>query len=488
MGKPTGFLEFERLSETYEKPDARKQHYREFVAVLEDAAAEQQGARCMDCGIPFCNNGCPVNNIIPDWNDLVYHGQWQDAINVLHSTNNFPEFTGRICPAPCEAACTLGINAAPVGIKSIERAIIDKAWASGWVLPQPAETKTGKRVAIIGSGPAGLAAAQQLARVGHDVTVFEKSDRIGGLLGYGIPDFKMEKTLIDRRVKQMEAEGVTFKTKVLVGHKDLPAGINNDAETFVTADELKKDFDAVILAAGSEVPRDLPVPGRELKGIFAALEFLIPQNKEVQQGKANPINVKGKHVIVIGGGDTGSDCVGTSNRHGAASVIQFELMPMPPEQEDKPLVWPYWPIKLRTSTSHDEGCSRDFAVATKEFITDGKGNVKALKAVRLDWQGGKMTEVAGSEFELPCDAAFLAMGFVNPVGGLLDAFGVEKDARQNAKATTDGDGCYKTNVDKVFAAGDVRRGQSLVVWAIREGRQCARAVDEFLMGSTMLPR
>ena len=314
------------------------------------------------------------------------------------------------------------------------------------------------------------------------------SDRVGGLLGYGIPDFKMEKTLIDRRVKQMEAEGVTFKTKVLVGHKDLPKGINNDAEAFVSAEELKKDFDAVILAAGSEVPRDLPVPGRELKGIYAALEFLIPQNKEVQQGKANPINVKGKHVIVIGGGDTGSDCVGTSNRHGAASVTQFELMPMPPEQEDKPLVWPYWPIKLRTSTSHDEGCTRDFAVGTKEFVTDGKGNVKALKAVRLDWQGGKMTEVAGSEFELPCDAAFLAMGFVNPVGGLLDAFGVEKDARQNAKATTDGADCYKTNIDKVFAAGDVRRGQSLVVWAIREGRQCAREVDQFLMGSTMLPR
>ena len=488
MGKPTGFLEFERVSETYEKPEARKQHYREFVAVLEDGAAEQQGARCMDCGIPFCNNGCPVNNIIPDWNDLVYHGQWQDAINVLHSTNNFPEFTGRICPAPCEAACTLGINVEPVGIKSIERAIIDKAWASGWVVPQPPQTKTGKRVAIIGSGPAGLAAAQQLARAGHDVTVFEKSDRIGGLLGYGIPDFKMEKTLIDRRVQQMEAEGVTFKTKVLVGHKDLPKGINNDAETFVSADVLKKDFDAVILAAGSEVPRDLPVPGRELNGIYAALEFLIPQNKEVQQGKANPINVKGKHVIVIGGGDTGSDCVGTSNRHGAASVTQFELMPMPPEHEDKPLVWPYWPIKLRTSTSHDEGCTRDFAVATKEFVTDGKGNVKALKAVRLDWQGGKMTEVAGSEFELPCDAAFLAMGFTNPVGGLLDAFGVEKDARQNAKATTDGDGCYKTNVDKVYAAGDVRRGQSLVVWAIREGRQCAREVDQFLMGSTLLPR
>lgn len=488
MGKPTGFLEFERISEPYEKPEARKQHYREFVAVLEDAAAQQQGARCMDCGIPFCNNGCPVNNIIPDWNDLVYHGQWQEAINVLHSTNNFPEFTGRICPAPCEAACTLGINAAPVGIKSIERAIIDKAWASGWVVPQPPQVKTGKRVAIIGSGPAGLAAAQQLARVGHDVTVFEKSDRIGGLLAYGIPDFKMEKTLVDRRVKQMEAEGVTFKTKILVGHKDLPAGINSDAETFVSADALKKDFDAVILAAGSEVPRDLPVPGRELKGIYAALEFLIPQNKEVQQGKANPINVKGKHVIVIGGGDTGSDCVGTSNRHGAASVTQFELMPMPPEQEDKPLVWPYWPIKLRTSSSHDEGCSRDFAVATKEFVTDGQGNVKALKAVRLDWQGGKMAEVAGSEFELPCDAAFLAMGFTNPVGGLLDAFGVEKDARQNAKASTDGEGCYRTNVDKVFAAGDVRRGQSLVVWAIREGRQCAREVDQFLMGSSMLPR
>ena len=418
----------------------------------------------------------------------MYHGKWREAIDVLHSTNNFPEFTGRICPAPCEAACTLGINVLPVGIKSIERAIIDKAWASGWVVPQPASSKTGKRVAIIGSGPAGLAAAQQLARVGHDVTVFEKSDRIGGLLGYGIPDFKMEKAMIDRRVTQLEAEGVTFKTKVLVGSKELPAGINNDAESFVSAEQLQKDFDAVILAAGSEVPRDLPVPGRELTGVYAALEFLIPQNKEVQQGKANPINVKGKHVIVIGGGDTGSDCVGTSNRHGAASVTQFELMPMPPEQEHKPLVWPYWPIKLRTSTSHDEGCSRDFAVATKEFVTDGKGNVKALKAVRLDWQGGKMTEVAGSEFELPCDAAFLAMGFTNPVGGLLEAFGVDKDARQNAKATTDGEGCYKTNVAKVFAAGDVRRGQSLVVWAIREGRQCARSVDEFLMGSSLLPR
>lgn len=488
MGKPTGFMEFERLSEGYDPVEQRLKHYKEFVHTLNDEDAKTQGARCMDCGIPFCNNGCPVNNIIPDWNDLVYKGNWKQALEVLHSTNNFPDFTGRICPAPCEAACTLGINAAPVGIKSIEHFIIDKGWESGWVVPQPPKSKTGKKVAIVGSGPAGLAAAQQLARVGHDVTVFEKSDRIGGLLGYGIPDFKLEKTVIDRRVAQMEAEGVVFKTKTIIASKELPAGINNDAATFISADQLKKDFDAVILAAGAEVPRDLPVPGRELKGIHAALEFLIPQNKEVQQGKANPINVKGKHVIVIGGGDTGSDCVGTSNRQGAASVTQFELMPMPPEQENKALTWPYWPYKLRTSSSHDEGCTRDFAVATKGFVDDGQGKVKALKAVRLDWKDGKMSEVAGSEFELPCDNAFLAMGFTNPVGGLLDAFGVEKDARQNAKATTDGDGCYKTNVDKVYAAGDVRRGQSLVVWAIREGRQAAREVDAFLMGTTTLPR
>jgi glutamate synthase (NADPH/NADH) small chain len=488
MGKPTGFMEFERLSEAYEPVEKRLKHYKEFVHALTDEEAKVQGARCMDCGIPFCNTGCPVNNIIPDWNDLVYHGNWRQALDVLHSTNNFPDFTGRICPAPCEAACTLGINAAPVGIKSIEHFIIDKGWEMGWVVPQPPKTKTGKRVAVVGSGPAGLAAAQQLARVGHDVTVFEKNDRLGGLLAYGIPDFKMEKTLVDRRVAQMEAEGVKFRTKVIVGSKDVPAGIINDATEFVSAEQLKQDFDAVILAAGSEVPRDLPVPGRDLKGIYAALEFLIPQNKEVQQGKANPINVKGKHVIVIGGGDTGSDCVGTSNRHGAASVTQFELMPMPPEHEDKPLVWPYWPYKLRTSSSHDEGCERDFAVATKALIDDGKGNVKALRAVRVEWKDGKMSEVAGSEFELPCDAAFLAMGFTNPVGALLDAFGVEKDARQNARATTDGDGCYRTSVDGVFAAGDVRRGQSLVVWAIREGRQAAREVDAFLMGTTTLPR
>lgn len=488
MGKPTGFMEFERLNEAYDPVEQRLKHYKEFVHTLNDEDAKIQGARCMDCGIPFCNNGCPVNNIIPDWNDLVYRGNWKQALDVLHSTNNFPDFTGRICPAPCEAACTLGINAAPVGIKSIEHFIIDKGWEMGWVVPQPPKAKTGKKIAIVGSGPAGLAAAQQLARVGHDVTVFEKNDRIGGLLAYGIPDFKMEKTLVDRRVAQMEAEGVRFRTKVIVGSKDVPAGIVNDASEFVSAEQLKKDFDAIILAAGSEVPRDLPVPGRELKGIYAALEFLIPQNKEVQQGKANPINVKGKHVVVIGGGDTGSDCVGTSNRHGAASVTQFELMPMPPEQEDKPLVWPYWPYKLRTSSSHNEGCERDFAVATKAFVDDGKGAVKALKAVRIEWKDGKMSEVAGSEFELPCDAAFLAMGFTNPVGALVDAFGAEKDARQNAKASTDGEGCYRTNVDKVFAAGDVRRGQSLVVWAIREGRQAAREVDIFLMGSTTLPR
>ena len=488
MGKPTGFLEYERLSEAYAPVEQRVKHYKEFVVTLSDEEAAKQGARCMDCGIPFCNNGCPVNNIIPDWNDLVYRGNWKEAIEVLHSTNNFPDFTGRICPAPCEAACTLNINTDAVGIKSIEHAIIDKAWANGWVVPQPSATKTGKKVAIVGSGPAGLAAAQQLARVGHDVTVFEKSSRIGGLLGFGIPDFKLDKSVIDRRVEQLQAEGVTFRTQVLVGDKNLPAGINNDATEFVSADQLKADFDAVILAAGSEVPRDLPVPGRELKGIHAALEFLIPQNKEVQQGIANPINVKGKHVVVIGGGDTGSDCVGTSNRHGAASVTQFELMPMPPEQENKALTWPNWPYKLRTSSSHEEGCSRDFAVATKGFVGDGQGNVKALKAVRLDWKDGRMEEVAGSEFEIPCDAAFLAMGFTNPVGALLDAFGVDKDARNNAKATTDGEGCYRTNVDKVFAAGDVRRGQSLVVWAIREGRQAAREVDAFLMGSSLLPR
>jgi glutamate synthase (NADPH/NADH) small chain len=488
MGKPTGFLEFQRLSEAYEPVEKRVKHYKEFVAHLSDDDAKVQGARCMDCGIPFCNTGCPVNNIIPDWNDLVFRGNFKQALEVLHSTNNFPEFTGRICPAPCEAACTLNINVAPVGIKSIEHFIIDKGWENGWVKPQVAAQKTGKKVAVVGSGPAGLAAAQQLARAGHDVTVFEKNSRIGGLLRYGIPDFKLDKSIIDRRMQQMEAEGVKFRTKVVVGSKDMAAGIINDATDVVTAEQLNKEFDAVVLAGGSEVPRELPIPGRELKGTYAALEFLIPQNKEVAGDGANPINVKGKHVVVIGGGDTGSDCVGTSNRHGAASVTQFELMPMPPEQENTALTWPYWPYKLRTSSSHEEGVERDFAVATKELVGDGKGGIKALKAVRVEWKDGKMSEVPGSEFELKADYVFLAMGFTNPVSPMLEAFGVTKDNRGNAKASTDGVGCYATNVPKVFAAGDVRRGQSLVVWAIREGRQAAREVDAFLMGKSDLPR
>ena len=488
MGKPTGFLEFQRLSEAYEPVEKRVKHYKEFVAHLSDDDAKVQGARCMDCGIPFCNTGCPVNNIIPDWNDLVFRGNFKQALEVLHSTNNFPEFTGRICPAPCEAACTLNVNTEAVGIKSIEHFIIDKGWENGWVKPQLAAQKTGKKVAVVGSGPAGLAAAQQLARAGHDVTVFEKNTRIGGLLRYGIPDFKLDKAIIDRRMQQMEAEGVKFRTKVVVGSKDMPAGIINDATEIVTAEQLNKEFEAVVLAGGAEVPRELPIPGRELKGTYAALEFLIPQNKEVAGDGANPINVKGKHVVVIGGGDTGSDCVGTSNRHGAASVTQFELMPMPPEQENKELTWPYWPYKLRTSSSHEEGVERDFAVATKELVSDGKGGIKALKAVRVEWKDGKMSEVAGSEFELKADYVFLAMGFTNPVSPMLEAFGVTKDNRGNAKATTDGIGCYATNVAKVFAAGDVRRGQSLVVWAIREGRQCAREVDLFLMGKSDLPR
>ena len=487
MGKPTGFLEFQRLSEAYAPVEERLKHYKEFVATLSDDDASKQGARCMDCGIPFCTNGCPVNNVIPDWNDLVFRGKWKEAIEVLHSTNNFPDFTGRICPAPCEAACTLNINIDAVGIKSIEHAIIDKAWESGWVVPQPPKTKTGKKVAIVGSGPAGLAAAQQLARVGHDVTVFEKSSRLGGLLRYGIPDFKMEKSHIDRRIAQMEAEGVTFRTKVCVGAKPATTGINDDAVEVISAAQLKSDFDAVLLAAGSEVPRDLPVPGRQLEGVHFALEFLVPQNKEVAGDNKNPISAAGKHVIVIGGGDTGSDCVGTSNRHGAASVTQFEVMPEPPKEENRPLTWPYWPIKLRTSSSHEEGCQREFAVSTKEFIGE-HGKVKALRTVELEWKGGKPSEVPGSERVLPADLVLFAMGFTNPVASLLESFGVDKDGRGNAKATTDGDGCYATNVTKVFAAGDVRRGQSLVVWAIREGRQAAREVDTFLMGSSELPR
>ena len=473
MGKVTGFMEFERLHEAAEKPQERLKHWREFVGHLTEKDAATQGARCMDCGTPFCMSGCPINNIIPDWNDLVFKQNWQQALDTLHSTNNFPEFTGRVCPAPCEAACTLNINNDPVGIKSIEHAIIDKGWESGWVKPQPAAAKTGKRVAVIGSGPAGMACAQQLGRAGHDVVVFEKSDRIGGLLRYGIPDFKMEKHLIDRRVEQMRAEGVEFRVSQHVGGN-------------VPAQKLLAEFDAVVVAGGAEQPRDLPVPGRELAGVHFAMDFL-PQQNKVVAGDKLPAQMKatGKHVIVIGGGDTGSDCVGTSNRHGAASITQFELLPQPPEKENKSMIWPYWPVKLRTSSSHEEGCSRDWSVATKRF--EGKdGKVEKLIAARVEWKDGKMQEVPGSEFTLKADLVLLAMGFIGPVaGGLLEQLGVTKDNRGNVKADTDS---YKTSVGKVFAAGDMRRGQSLVVWAIREGRQCARAVDEFLMGSSELPR
>ena len=491
MGKVTGFMEYERLDEGYEPVPARLKNYKEFVIALNADQAKQQGARCMDCGTPFCNNGCPVNNVIPDFNDLVYRGQpqdWQNAITVLHSTNNFPEFTGRICPAPCEAACTLNVNDDAVGIKSIEHAIIDRAWAEGWVKPQPAAVKTGQRVAVVGSGPAGLAAAQQLARVGHEVTVFEKNDRVGGLLRYGIPDFKMEKSHIDRRVQQMEAEGVIFRTGVLVASLGEDSKVTNWAKETVSAEDLKAQFDAVLLCGGAEQSRDLPVPGRDLAGVHFAMEFLPQQNKVNAGDKLKgQLRADGKHVIVIGGGDTGSDCVGTSNRHGAKSVTQFELMPRPPEEEDRPLTWPYWPYKLRTSSSHEEGCEREFAIATKEFVGE-KGKVTGVKTVRVEWQGGKMVEVPGSEQVLKADLVLLAMGFVAPVSPVLEAFGVNRDARGNAKAGTEALGGYVTNVDKVFAAGDMRRGQSLVVWAIREGRQAARAVDEYLTGGSVLPR
>jgi glutamate synthase (NADPH) small chain len=488
MGKVTGFLEYERLEEGYEPVPQRVKNWKEFVIGLNDEQSKTQAARCMDCGTPFCNSGCPVNNIIPDFNDLVFRGDWHNAITVLHQTNNFPEFTGRVCPAPCEASCTLNVNDDPVGIKSIEHAIIDRAWAEGWVKSQPPKWKTGKKVAVVGSGPAGLAAAQQLARVGHDVTLFEKNSRIGGLLRYGIPDFKMEKTHIDRRVEQMQAEGVTFKTGVLVGAMPKDSKVTNDAKETVTPEQLKAEFDAVLLTGGAEQSRDLPVPGRDLDGVHYAMEFLPQQNKVVAGDKLKgQIRADGKHVIVIGGGDTGSDCVGTSNRHGAASVTQFELMPMPPEHENKPLVWPYWPTKLRTSSSHEEGCEREFAIATKEFIGH-KGKLTALKTVRVEWQNGKMVEVLGSEEEHKAELVLLAMGFTAPVASVLEAFGIDRDHRGNAKASTDFIGGYKTNADKVFAAGDMRRGQSLVVWAIREGRQAARAVDEYLMGASDLPR
>jgi len=480
MGKITGFKEIERKERSYRPVDERLKHYREFVEPLSEEDIRAQGARCMDCGIPYCHNGCPVNNIIPDWNDLVYQGNWRAALDVLHSTNNFPEFTGRICPAPCEASCTLNITDNPVTIKTIECAIVDRGWQEGWIEPEIATHKTGKRVAIVGSGPAGMACAQQLARAGHNVYVFEKNARIGGLLRYGIPDFKMEKHLIDRRMAQMQAEGVEFRPNSMVGDR-------------IPMDRLIDGFDAVVLTMGSEKPRDMPVPGRELDGVHFAMQFLTQQNRRVANehiGDNRPILATDKHVIVIGGGDTGSDCVGTSNRHGALSVTQLEIMPQPPEMEDKAMTWPEWPLKLRTSSSHLEGCDRDWSVSTKS-IKGSNGKVEALELVRVEWvvgeNGGmKMQEVPGTEFELKADLVLLAMGFVHPTReGIIDQLGVNLDGRGNVEANTDD---YKTSVDKVFAAGDTRRGQSLVVWAIREGRQAARAVDEYLMGETTLPR
>jgi len=473
MGKVTGFIELERVHEVALPVAERVRGYNEFIFTLKESEAAKQGARCMDCGIPFCQSGCPINNIIPDWNDLVYRHQWRRALDVLHSTNNFPEFTGRVCPAPCEAACTLNINNDPVGIKSIEHFIIDKGWEEGWVVAQPPLKKTGKRVAVVGSGPSGMACAQQLARAGHDVVLFEKNDRIGGLLRYGIPDFKMEKRHIDRRIEQMRAEGVEFRVNAHVG-------------IGIPALDLVNEFDAVAITAGSEHPRDLDVPGRELDGVHFAMDFLPLQNRRVAGDReVATLAAKGKHVIVIGGGDTGSDCVGTSNRQGALSVTQFELLPQPPEHENKPLVWPYWPMKLRTSTSHEEGCKRDWAVQTKA-LKGQRGVLKALVACRVELKDGKLIELPGTEFELKADLVLLAMGYLHPVhAGMLAELAVKFDARGNIAADTDS---YRTSMPKVFAAGDARRGQSLVVWAIREGRQCARAIDEFLTGASDLPR
>ncbi len=477
MGKETGFLELDRHDRGYEAPEARLKNYKEFVVPLPEADLKAQASRCMNCGVPHCHTGCPVNNLIPDWNHLVYENDWRNALDVLHSTNNFPEFTGRICPAPCEAACTLNIIDQPVTIKSIECAIVDKGWQNGWIAPQIPAKRTGKTVAVVGSGPAGLAAAQQLARAGHTVTVFEKNDRIGGLMRYGIPDFKMEKHLINRRAMQMEAEGVTFRTGTEVG-------------VTISVNSLKENFDAIVFAGGAEDPRKLDIPGAELPGVRLAMEFLTQQNKrnagddELRAAPRGSLTATGKHVIVIGGGDTGSDCVGTSNRQGAASVTQIEIMPKPPEMEDKALSWPFWPLRLRTSSSHQEGCERDWAVLTKRVV--GGNDVSGLECVRVEWKDGKMVEIEGSEFTLQADLILLAMGFVGPrKAGMLDQAAVELDARGNVKANML---AYKTSEEKIWACGDMRRGQSLVVWAIREGRQCARAVDEALMGKSELPR
>jgi glutamate synthase (NADPH/NADH) small chain len=478
MGKITGFLEHDRQDRMYADPKERVRHYKEFIIPPAEPDLKLQAARCMDCGIPFCHTGCPVNNLIPDWSHLVYESDWKDALENLHSTNNFPEFTGRVCPAPCEAACTLNIIDQPVTIKSIECAIADRGWREGWIVPEPPRRRTGKRVAIVGSGPAGLACAQQLARAGHSVTVFEKSDRVGGLLRYGIPDFKMEKHLVNRRAVQMEAEGVTFRTSTEVG-------------VDVSFASLKENFDAVVLAGGAEEPRQLLIPGAELPGVRLAMEFLTQQNKrnagddEVRAAPRGSLVATGKRVVVIGGGDTGSDCVGTSNRQGAASVVQLEIMPRPPEKEDKALTWPHWPLKLRTSSSHEEGAERDWSVLTKRVVGEG-GEVTGLECVRVEWRDGRMEEIAGSEFTIPADLILLAMGFTGPrKAGLLDQAGVQYDARGNVAADTDS---YATSEPNVFVCGDMRRGQSLIVWAIREGRQAARAVDEALMGFTELPR
>jgi len=483
MARPTGFLEIERRDRPYDKVDIRRRSWEEFVEPLPDPENRKQAARCMDCGIPFCHDGCPVNNLIPDWNNLVYRDQWQPALRALHSTNNFPEFTGRVCPAPCEASCTLNIDDNPVTIKTIECAIVDRGWQEGWIEPLVAPRRTGKRVAIIGSGPAGLACAQQLARAGHSVTLFEKSDRIGGLLRYGIPDFKMDKLLIDRRVAQMRAEGVKFRTEVEIG-ADVPMA------------ELLEEFDAVAMTGGAEAPRDLDVPGRDLDGIHFAMDFLPQQNKRIagdDEERAAPqgtIAAQGRHVVVIGGGDTGSDCIGTSVRQGAASITQLEILPRPPERENKALTWPDWPLKLRTSSSQEEGCERDWAVLTKRAVGEA-GRVVALECIRVEWAKNPdgrpvMTEIPGSTFDLKADLVLLAMGFLGPRRpGMVEQSGVELDTRGNIRANTID---YSTSVPKVFAAGDMRRGQSLVVWAIREGRQCARAIDEFLMGASLLPR